>query len=424
MTKEISPSGKVSGKVILPGSKSMTHRALLMAALASEPSIVDGALVAEDTMLTAQALERLGVNLRREKTTWFVSPPKWRWKRCDSPIFLKNSGTSMRLLLGIAAAGKGRFIFDGTERMRQRPVGPVVEALSVLGVKCNFLIRHGYPPVEITSNGLGNGGTVEIRVDARKSSQFLSSLLIASPCAKGTVRLSWLEPIASYPYVEMTLRMMREREIQFRWLGDSEIEIPGGQDYRGGRWTVEGDCSTASYFWAAAAITGGTIETEPIFEESYQGDAGLLEILERMGCRVERRGNIVAVSGSRRLRGVDVDMNSMPDMVPTLAVVAAFAEGDTIIRNVGHLRIKESDRLKAVSTELKKMGAHVEIRGDDLVIRGGEKLHGAEIDTYDDHRIAMAFAVAGLRVPGVVIRNPGVVSKSFPEFWEVFGSLT
>lgn len=417
----IKPVKSISGKILLPGSKSMTHRAMLMAALADGPSEIVHPLKSEDTLFTAEALSKLGVSVDWEDDRVVIRPPEVRWTVPEEPLYVGNSGTTMRLLIGFVSAGSGRFILDGSERMRQRPVGPVAEALGQLGVRCIFLNREGYPPVAILSTGLKSG---RAKVDASRSSQFLSSLLIAAPCADGPVVVSWYEPVASFPYVRMTLRMMAERGISYKELEKSSIEVAAPQKYASGRFEIEGDCSSASYFWAAAAVTGGKVETFPVFERSYQGDAGFLDVLEMMGCRVTRKGKSVTVEGPEVLKPVDVDMNAMPDMVPTLAVVAAFAEGRTVIRNVGHLKIKESDRLSAVAAELSKAGGDVEILGDDtLVIRGGKKLHGALIRTYGDHRIAMAFSILGLKVDGIVIDNPGVVAKSFPEYWHVFSSV-
>lgn len=431
--KEIVPiKKKVSGTVVLPGSKSMTHRALLMGALSDGAVTILNPLSSEDTLYTARALQQLGCNLNwdhyggkvdllpivRRDGVRIASHSSKDSERLR--FFVGNSGTTMRLLLGFLGALEGWFIIDGTERMKERPVGPVAESLGQLGVECRFLERDGYPPVEVISSGLSGGSVL---VDARKSSQFLSAILIAAPRARGDVVVRWLEPVASYPYVEMTLRMMQERGIEIRKLSSTEFLIPAPQLYNAGRYTVEGDCSSASYFWATAALTGGTVRTEPVFRESYQGDAKFLDVLSAMGCFVRRGNTWVEVEGPEELSAIDVDMNAMPDLAPTLAVLAAFASGKTVIRRVGHLRIKESDRLSAVSTELSKLGAKVEEGEDFLVVYGGTANRGAEINTYNDHRIAMAFSLAGLKIPGVSIKDPDVVRKSFPDYWIVWERL-
>ncbi|MGC8719833.1 MAG: 3-phosphoshikimate 1-carboxyvinyltransferase [Thermodesulforhabdaceae bacterium] len=423
--KEISPvNWKVSGKVVLPGSKSMTHRAMLMGALSDGIVTILNPLHSEDTAYTAKALEELGCDLKWDHSgrKLYISPVTR--KRANPGevlhLFVGNSGTTMRLLLGFLGAIEGRFVIDGSPRMRERPVGPVVESLAKLGVTCRFLNNEGYPPVEIESSGLSGGSVL---VDARKSSQFLSAILIAAPKARNDVVIRWLEPVASYPYVAMTIRMMRERGIEVREQSSSELLIPAPQVYRAGIYAVEGDCSSASYFWATAALTRGTVRTEPVFRESYQGDAGFLEVLSAMGCSIKRGDSWVEVEGPEELVGIDVDMNAMPDLVPTLAVLAAFASGKTVIRRVGHLRIKESDRLSAVATELSKLGARVEEGEDYLIVYGGTVQEGAEIETYNDHRIAMAFSLAGLKISGVRIKHPDVVRKSFPDYWTVWERL-
>lgn len=393
----------------------------MMASLAQGESRITNALAAEDTLLTADALRQLGVAIVWHEEAILVKPPAQRWAQPDCPIFLGNSGTSMRLLLSLAAAGKGRFVFDGTQRLRQRPVGPVLEALEALGPTCRYLNEPGYPPLEIVSHGLQGG---EVQVDARQSSQFLSSLLMASPCANGEVRISWLEPVASLPYVTLTLDMMTHAGIHFERTAANQITIPAPQPYLTAPYTVEGDCSSASYFWAAAALTGGEITTFPLSPQSRQGDLRLLEVLKGMGCSVSWERDEVTVSGPDQLLPVDLDMNAMPDMVPTVAVLAAFAQGRSQVRNVAHLRVKESDRLHALAAELGKFAVPVEEHQDGLAIQGGTVCAPlGSIEVYDDHRIAMAFALMGLCVEGVEIRGAEAVAKSFPSFWEVFESL-
>lgn len=421
VSREIQPVTTVTGKVRIPGSKSITHRALLMAALTEWESTILNPLIAEDTLLTAGALEQFGVEVIRSADQMIVRPPARRWQTPAQPIMLGNSGTSMRLLPPLAATGEGTFIFDGTPRLRERPIGPVVDALGQLGTECFYRDRTGFPPVEIRGNGLRGGDVV---VDARQSSQFLSALLISAPLANREMRIRWLEPVASFPYVAMTLTMMEQMSIRIRRLDRNRVAIPAPQVYPPLYYEVEGDCSSASYFWGAAAITGATVTTFPIREDSLQGDRRLLDVLQEMGCLVQWEGNGVRVTGPPRLRAITLDMNQIPDMVPTLAVVAAFAEGTTRIQNVAHLRIKESDRLHVVAAELGKFGVPVEELEDGLVIEGGKVgVPNGPIDAHDDHRIAMAFALMGLRAFGVVIDGAESVSKSFPNFWELFESI-
>ncbi|SMC22770.1 3-phosphoshikimate 1-carboxyvinyltransferase [Desulfacinum hydrothermale DSM 13146] len=410
---------RVTGRVPLPGSKSVTHRAFILAALSGGESVVLNALDAEDTRVTASALRDLGARVEWRGSTVRIRPPHELWRSPSSPINVGNSGTSLRLLAGLAAAGKGTFVFDGTARLRERPVGALTVALETLGAVVRFPLKRGYPPVVIESDGLCGG---RVCVDASQSSQYLSSILLASTKASGPVAVSWEENVSSFPYVEITLQMMAQAGLDFRKAGPTEVVVNAPQVVKPFHYRVEGDCSSASYFWAAAALTGGSVLTYPVSQAALQGDCAFLDILSAMGCRVDWTEEGVCVQGPRTLRSVDADMNRMPDMVPTLAVLAACAEGASRIRNVAHLRIKESDRLRAVAVELSKLGVQVEEGSDGLVIQGPPR-RGATIETYEDHRIAMAFAVLGLRVPGVVIRGAATVRKSFPEFWDTFFGL-
>jgi 3-phosphoshikimate 1-carboxyvinyltransferase len=421
MIKKIEPLTRVNARIRIPGSKSMTHRALLMAALARGPSEILDPLVAEDTVLTAKALEQLGVRVIWGEGRVSLEPPEKRWTTPVEPILLGNSGTSMRLLPAVAATGTGRFVLDGTPRLRERPIGPVMEALGSLSVQYRYLGLPGCPPMEIVSRGLSGG---EVWVDGSQSSQFLSALLIAAPMADAEMRVGWRGPVASFPYIALTLAMMEEMSIEYRWLSENQISIPAPQTYPPLLYRVEGDCSSASYFWAAAALTGGEVATYPIFSRSAQGDCRFLEVLKEMGCHVHWETDGVRVAGPEHLKPVDLDMNKMPDMVPTLAVLAAFARGQSRIRNVAHLRVKESDRLKVVALELGKFGAPVQELSDGLVIEGGHVRSPRDrIEAHNDHRIAMAFAVAGLLTEGVEIDGAESVAKSFPAFWESFECL-
>ncbi|MBP8645342.1 MAG: 3-phosphoshikimate 1-carboxyvinyltransferase [Syntrophobacteraceae bacterium] len=419
--KKIQTVRKVKASIRLPGSKSITHRALLMAALAEGAVEILYPLEAEDTLLTAKALQELGVHISWESDRVLVTPPSHRWSQPRKPIFLGNSGTSMRLLPAVAAAGSGRFIFDGTPRLRERPIAPLVSSLRSLGARIRYLNQDGYPPIEMEASGLQGGETT---VDARQSSQFVSALLLASPCAAGDVLVRWEGSAASFPYISLTLAVMEEIGIEYRWSSPTSITVPAPQTYPAFQFQVEGDCSSASYFWAAAALTGGQVHTAPVHPGSAQGDCRFLDVLEEMGCRVQWEAEGVTVTGTERLKPVFRDMNAMPDMVPTLAVLAAFAPGTSVIHNVGHLRVKESDRLHVMATELRKLGVPVEEFPDRLHIEGGAvRPPGAPIEAHNDHRIAMAFAVAGLRAEGIEIHGAESVSKSFPRFWEIFETL-
>ena len=418
MRKEIIPCRQVQATLTLPGSKSYTHRALMAAALAAGESVLTNALAAEDTELTAQALAQLGAGIDWQGTTIRVTGRNGRWLPAALPIYLGNSGTSMRFLTALAALGEGQYLLTGTERLCQRPLGELLEALAQAGVRAVSDRGDGCPPVRVTG-GLTGGRT---QLSGGTSSQYLSALLFIGPLAPAGLAIDITGELVSRPYVDLTLEVLGNFGISYYREGYRYFELPGGQSYLPREYEIEADASSASYFWAAAALTGGRVTITNLSLESSQGDAAFPEVLGRMGCAVESTPAGLTVRGGP-LQGVTVDMATMPDLVPTLAVLAAFAAGDTVITGVAHLRHKESDRLAAVATELAKMGIAVRETADGLIIRGGTP-RGALIHTYNDHRIAMSFAVAGLKTPGVTIEDPECVAKSFPEFWQFFRRLS
>ncbi len=415
---EIKPLQQCNGVVSIPGSKSYTHRALVVAALAEGESVLKNSLRSEDTDYTAAALEGFGVRIITRGDSFEVAGTGGRLKEGAARVYVGNSGTSMRFLTALAALRTGKTVLDGTPRMRKRPVGPLLRALESLGARAYSEPGNGCPPVTVVSSGL-SGGTAA--VDARESSQYLSALLMVAPMAQEDVRLEIRGHLVSRPYVDITVEVMSSFGVTVAQEDDRSFLVRRGQRYSGRAYRIEGDASNASYFLAAGAVTGGRVRVENFRPGSVQGDAGFLGVLEGMGCGI-RRGEDWAEVHGKALRGIEIDMNSMPDLVPTLAALAAFAPGVTVMKNIGHLRLKESDRIQAVAAELVRMGVEVEEGDDWLKIRGGGA-HGAEIETYNDHRMAMAFAVAGLAVPGVKIRGEECVKKSFPEFWEKFHTL-
>lgn len=422
--KEIIPVSHVDVAVTVPGSKSLTQRALIAAALADGTSVLRGPLASEDTEYTSAALAAMGVTVERSNAEyWEVRGNGGRIVSPNQPVFLGNNGTATRFLTSVAALGHGPCVIDGEERMRQRPIGPLMEALRGWGVEIASVSGTDCPPLRLNSHGLRGGATV---LPEGKSSQYLSSLLLVAPYAQHPAFLEVRGEVLSKPYVAMTLSVMADFGIEVECNQElNRFTIPQGC-YRAMEYQIEGDASNASYFWAAAAVTGGRVTVSNVPVPSLQGDAGLVPLLARMGCDVSREQGGITVQGREKLEGITVDMGDMPDVVPTLAVVAAFAKGKTVINNIAHLRIKECDRLTAVATELTKMGAHVEEFPDSMVIHGdgGARLHGAVIETYKDHRMAMSFAVTGLRIPGVQISDEGCVAKSFPDFWERFRLLS
>ena len=413
-TKPIKPRADIR----VPGSKSYTHRWVIAAALSNGPCRIANPLRSQDTRLTMQALQQLGIAMEDQPDAVLIQGAGGRFNATDDPIFLGNSGTSMRLLGGLVVLGEGRYRLTGVERMCQRPIQDLIDSLQLLGITAYAEKGNGCPPL-IVEGGNRKGGRT--RIDCTTSSQYLSSLLLLAPCLEQGLIVDVDDHPVSKPYIDMTVDVMTACGIDVAHDGYRHFEIAGNQTYQYGDYAVEPDASQAGYFWAAAAITGSSVKVKDVTTASRQGDVGLADIFGRMGCRVDHGADGITVTGGR-LKAVDVDMGHLPDMVPTLAVVAAFAEGTTIIRNVAHLKVKESDRLAAVAQELGKMGIAAHCGEDELRIEGGRPT-AAVIDTYDDHRIAMSFGIAGLKVPGVSIENEGCVAKSFPDFWQVLGEL-
>ena len=417
---EIVPLAKAPKAVVsVPGSKSITNRALVLAAqLWNDGRLLKltGALKSEDTEVMIDSLRRLGLHIETAdagETVFIGWPEGGRPDPASADLFVANSGTTMRFLTAYVATGEGRYRLDGTPRMRERPIEDLLGALRQLRVNACSEGGNGCPPVIVESSGLV-GGKVVVKGDT--SSQFLSALLMVAPSAYGTVTVEVSGWVVSEPYVKMTVAMMRQfgmsivQETPRRYRVEPSIRY-GPQEYH-----IEPDASAASYFFAAAAITSGTVTVLGLSRKSIQGDVRFVDLLEQMGCRVEECSSGITVHG-RSLRAIDVDMNDISDTVMTLGAVACFAEGPTVIRNVAHIRHKETDRIAALATELRKVGAEVEEHEGGLRIMP-RPLHGAEIDTYNDHRMAMSMALIGLKVPGVVIRNPGCVAKTYPGFWQ------
>jgi 3-phosphoshikimate 1-carboxyvinyltransferase len=415
-------TGPVAATVRPPGSKSITNRALVLAALSSVrlPQRLVGCLRSEDTEVMIAALERLGYKVR---TGWDSPEQVVTVFRGDRPIvpagsaelFVANSGTSVRFLTALVSLGQGRYRLDGVPRMRERPIGDLLAALDQLGIRAGSEASNGCPPVWI-EGGSWRGGRVSIRGDV--SSQFLSGLLLAAPFAPCTTTFEVAGPLVSRPYVDMTERMLHAWHLRISTPSPTSYLVPGEQapdGLSGGGYAIEPDASAASYFFAAAAITGGRVTVPGLAMHALQGDVCFVDVLERMGCTVERGTEALTVQGGR-LHGIDVGMSDISDTVMTLAVVACFAEGPTTIRNVAHIRHKETDRIAALATELRRLGATVEEHDDGLTITP-RPLHGGTVQTYNDHRMAMSFALVGLRVSGIVIDNPGCVAKTYPGFF-------
>ena len=402
-------------RVRVPGSKSLTNRALIVAALADGKSTLTGALDSDDTRVMVDSLQRLGISVthNRAQESIRVNGCGGRFPVIEAKLSIANSGTSLRFLTAMVATGQGTFHLDGSPRMRERPVADLLLALNGLGADCQSDLGTGCPPVTVKTGGL-EGGFAFVKGDV--SSQFLSALLMALPYGQQPTTVEVDGPLVSQPYVAMTLEVMEAFGVRISNRKYRRFDVSPAH-YQGRSYAIEPDASAASYFFALAAITGGTVTVEGLGTSSLQGDMAFLDILEHMGCRVERATHSTTVSGGP-LVGVDVDMNAISDTVMTLGVVALFASGFTRIRNVAHVRHKETDRITALADELRKLGGTVDEQPDGLLIIPPARVQPARIATYEDHRMAMSFALAGVKAEGVTILDPGCVAKTYPGFWD------
>ena len=418
------PTGPVCGDVRPPGSKSLTNRYLMCAALADGQSLLCGVSLSDDMQSMAAGLRQLGITIDvQEKLPRIVVAGCGGHLPADeAEINVGDAGTAMRFLTALSTLGYGHYRLDGSARMRQRPIGPLVGALQELGAQIGYEHMSGYPPLTMVARGLSGG---KVSFSKPPSSQFISALLMVAPFAKRDVYLAIEGELPSQPYVTMTIKVMRSMGIEVLEADGRRFVVPASQRYRAGEYEIEPDASAATYFWAVAAVSGGCVQVQGLSRDSFQGDVGFVDVLEQMGCTVREEVDFLEVQGPTggKLRGIDVDLNAMPDTVQTLAVVALFADGSTQIRNVANLRIKETDRLAALDAELTRLGAEVHASKDGLTISPPASITPTAIETYDDHRMAMSFAVAGSAVEGITIKNAGCVSKSFPQFFEVLDSL-
>jgi 3-phosphoshikimate 1-carboxyvinyltransferase len=417
---KIKPLEHIEATVRIPGSKSYTQRAMLIAALAEGQSILRDSLISEDTRILATALGDLGADIRSEGERTVIRGNGGRLARPSREIHLGNNGTAMRLLAGVASLSEGPAVLTGGPRLRERPMKPLLEALTVLGVDVRTDQDKGYPPVTIRGGRL-KGGEVVLR--DIESSQYVSAILITAPFADEDTVIVLEGRVPSLPYIALTVETMEAFGAKVAVDRPDRFVVKSGQRYRGREYRIEGDVSSASYFLLAAALSRGRVRVENINPRTSQGDIAFLTLLERLGCRVHRGENHVAIEGVELPGGeMTFDLGSMPDMVPTLAVLSALRPGRSVIRNVAHLRFKESDRLAALVNELRKTGIAAEEISDGIAVTGGTP-RGASIATYSDHRIAMSFAVLGLVVPGMIIEGEGCVGKSFPGFWNALEGL-
>jgi 3-phosphoshikimate 1-carboxyvinyltransferase len=416
----IRPLGGLDAVVRMPGSKSYTQRAMVIAALAEGESLLRDALLSEDTRGLAGALRLLGADVRTTDAEMIIHGAGGKIVRPPHEIHLGNNGTAIRLLAGMVSLGEGPFVLTGDRRLCERPMKPLLDALTDLGVAIHTDGERGYPPVTIRGGRL-RGGKVVLRDIG--SSQYVSSLLIVAPFAAGETAIVLEGRIPSLPYIALTVETMEGFGVKVLTEGAGRYVISCGQRYVASEYRVEGDASSASYFFLAAALLKGRIRVENVDPRTRQGDIGFLAILERLGSTILRGERHVEVRGGELPAGeMNFDLGGMPDIVPTLAILCALRPGRSIIRNVAHLRLKESDRLAALAKELRKTGIAVEELADGLVIHGGHP-RDARIETYNDHRIAMGFAILGLVVPGMEIEGESCVGKSFPGFWKTLEGL-
>ncbi|KAI0500228.1 hypothetical protein KFK09_018437 [Dendrobium nobile] len=436
----LQPINEISGTVKLPGSKSLSNRILLLAALSEGTTVVDNLLDSDDVRYMLAALKTLGLSVEDDpsaKRATVVGSggqfPVGKDSKEEVQLFLGNAGTAMRPLTAAvtAAGGNASYVLDGVPRMRERPIGDLVDGLKQLGADVDCFLGTKCPPVRVNARGGLPGG--KVKLSGSISSQYLTALLMASPLAIGEVEIEIIDKLISIPYVEMTLKLMERFGVTVEHSSSwDRFFIKGGQKYKSpGTAYVEGDASSASYFLAGAAVTGGTVTVEGCGTSSLQGDVKFAEVLEKMGAKVSWTENSVTVTGPPRdpskrmnLRAVDVNMNKMPDVAMTLAVVALFADGPTAIRDVASWRVKETERMIAICTELRKLGATVEEGPDYCVITPPKKLNLTAIDTYDDHRMAMAFSIAACADVPVTIKDPGCTRKTFPDYFDVLKRFT
>ncbi len=418
MNNDDPPFKKLYATVRVPGSKSLSQRALVAAALAKGDSVIRNVLVSEDTIYLMEGLKALGANIMPATDGFSVSGTAGKISNSGKDLFLGNNGTALRFLTALVCLGKGKYILTGEKRLCERPVGTLVDALKDMGV--NISCRNNCPPVEINAHGL-SGGKVILR--DIESSQYVSALLLCAPFTTKGIDLALEGGVVSAPYIELTIHVMKDFGAEISKTGPYAYHVNTGKVYQGRKYYVEGDASSASYFFLAAAILKKTIRVEGVSRQSVQGDIRLLDVFEKLGCKVSSAENWVEVTGGNLIKGnLTFDLNAMPDMVPTLAVLSAFREGQTIIENVAHLRIKESNRLAAMVAELNRVGIQAEELPEGIMIQGG-KMRPAKIETYNDHRMAMSFAIAALSAHGIEISDKKCVDKSFPTFWEELNKL-
>lgn len=420
----------LNASVHVPGSKSLTNRALLISALANGTTRLTNALFSDDSKYFAQALQTLGFDVQLDEPNHEMAVTGLGGKipAKKAELFIGNAGTAARFLSAFLTLGKGEYILDGEPRMRERPIGDLVDALIQLGCDIQPVQKAGggrqnkeiCPPIKIIASGL-RGGKTKIAGDI--SSQFLSALLMVAPHAQSPIEIELTTELNSKPYVDMTISIMKDFDVEIERQGYECFIIHPNSYSPISNHPIESDASAASYFFAAPAICGGTVKVESISRKSVQGDIAFLDVLAKMGCSVTEADNCLLVTGTSELHGVDVDMRDIPDTAQTLAAIAPFADSPTRIRGIASARVKETDRVSATCTELKRLGVQADEHEDGMTIHPCSTFKPANVQTYNDHRMAMSFSLIGLRFDGVTVENPSCVSKTFPDFFDVLAQL-
>lgn len=418
---DLKPTRRARGTVRLPGSKSISNRVLLLAALAAGETEVSGLLDADDTRVMREALARLGVALTERPEGITVRGVGGPFPEKKADLFLGNAGTALRPLTAALAFSEGEYFVSGVARMHERPIGDLVDALRPIGARIDYAEQAGYPPLRIHPSRIAMDRPVRVRGDV--SSQFLTALLMALPLVGRAATIEVEGELISRPYVEITLNVMRRFGVDVRRDGWRAFHLPAGRYVSPGHVVVEGDASSASYFLAAGALAGGPVRVEGVGRDSIQGDVRFIEVLKAMGAQVTLHDDAIEVQGAGKLRPIDMDMNHIPDAAMTAAVLALFAEGPSRLSNIASWRVKETDRLAAMATEMRKLGASVEEGSDYLRITPGKLKPGVAIDTYDDHRMAMSFSLVSLAGVPVRINDPQCVAKTFPDYFQKLAGI-
>jgi 3-phosphoshikimate 1-carboxyvinyltransferase len=412
----------IKTSVRMPGSKSYTNRALIMAALADGKSVITGISESDDSKAMIEALRKFGLKIEVNGDSVAIFGNGGKFKEVNATINIGAAGTTMRFLTSLCCLIPGKIVLDGSERMRERPIRDLIDALKLLGAQIEYLGKDGCPPIKIIGGNLSGS---KVRMNGSFSSQYFTSLLLIAPLLKNGLEIEVIGEQISKSYIDMTIDGLRAFGVEVENEDYKKYIVKAESGYKPTNYHVEGDCSGAAYLWGIAAITGSSIRVENINPKSAQGDVQFPKLLEKMGCKVNYEDNSIEVIGAEELKSIigDIDMEQMPDTAQPLSIVLAQIPAKSKMIGLSTLKIKETDRILAMHNELKKCGINTEFSDDSLTIIGGSRMSGAEIETYKDHRMAMSFAMAGTKVENMIIHEPEVVSKSFPEFWDILSEL-